>query len=732
MAIGSGGTMGVNVANGDLHLSDPDVRYSSEGYATEVARSYNSLDDNLDSSSFGTGGAWRLNMGEDELLYPAWWDGSYALHQSDGSYTRFDRAPWADGHPAAGDKAYTDEAYVGAGLVVHENGTRTLTYPGGTEWQYDNSENGFPQKIVDPGGEGNTISLSYTSSHLTKVTDTHSHELELTREAGTNYITKIAGKETGETWKYTYKEGRLTTFTNPAKEKAKYTYYKSGPEDELLESIADESGTWVIVYDSADRVSSIRKLVNGSIKKAGSEDEITTFAYETEQTTATNPEGGKGVYYYDQFGNVVEDPEIEGDADSFYAEYAGIENTAAKAAVDLQAHSAILDSQLTQQLGGNYTGEWLDPSSGHLMIGLTSGPYEQTVEQDLDNLGLADNAEIVTSTASWTALEAARESLQSALGGLIASGLVTVQVELERDGITVEEASGLTSSQTKEVSEAVGSQSVPVRTVVSSSSSLAYEDVACSNGSCPEHLRGGVGIHVNFNEGHQSAVCTAGFITESTHDHKPYLLTAGHCLYETEGSHSYWTAKKYGTEEIIGKGHSYVSALNHEGVTAIYQDEGLIEISPSSPWAKGLEPWIITYGNSELSEFGVIRDETYEILGAAGSRTGFVVCTSGVSGLFGQQADCGKLKGGPDAMSTLNAFGEYELQSAVITVSTCNVGKTEKHKLNVYPGMSGSPVYRYHKAYGVVQSVDKRGCTFAYQDLNSALQALHVSLKTGP
>jgi hypothetical protein len=72
--------------------------------------------------------------------------------------------------------------------------------------------------------------------------------------------------------------------------------------------------------------------------------------------------------------------------------------------VDLQDHASALDAQLSQQLGNNYTGEWFDAPSGRIKIGITSEGYERSVEQDLDNLGLADNADIVTSTSSWEQL----------------------------------------------------------------------------------------------------------------------------------------------------------------------------------------------------------------------------------------------------------------------------------------------------------------------------------------
>jgi YD repeat-containing protein len=733
MGVGGGETLGVNVANGNLHVSAPDVRYDTEGYATELTRSYNSKDDELVSSSFGHG--WRSSLGEDELLYPAWWDESYALHQPDGSYTRFDRAPWADNHPSTGDKAYTGEAYVGAGLVVHENGTRTVTEPGGVEWQYDNSGDGYPQKIVDAGGEGNTISLNYTLSHLTKVADTHGHELILTRESGTHYVTKIVGKEAGETWKYAYNaEGQLTTYTNPASEKVKYTYTTSYG---LLESIADAEGTWVIAYDAYGRVASIRKIVNGTINTAGSEDEITTLSYEVEKATVTTPSATTNAYYYDQFGNRLEEPQTQEAAAEFYAGYAGgIEAGTAQADVDLQDHATILDSQLSEQLGGNYVGEWFDATSGTIQIGITSEGYERTVEQDLDNLGLSDNAVIVPEANSIPQLESEQHALEGALPGLIGEGLITVGVVIEENAVQVIEGTSLTSGQKAEVVSAAAGSSVPVKIVASSYPSAAVPLASCRYASCPWPLRGGVRI------GSSHVGCTAGYIARATYGGKPYVMTAGHCISkatEGDGTGAMWyaklaepseteaQAKKFEPLDPIGKAHSAFYSSHREGVsTEEAGDAGLIEIAPfpEGDFQVKLSPEIITYGNSEFEEFGVVRREDYKIFGTHYNENGkkpllhFVVCISGTEPTHGtQEAQCGMEEG----FTSQGLLGNH-----VDNLEKLNVCIGKEGKTYLKSGASGGPVYKYGLAFGILTNI--RGCEALYEGIATAQRVLHVEV----
>jgi hypothetical protein len=747
LGLANGSSMNVNVANGNLFMDSPDVNYATESYDTELGRTYNSQDDLLEGASVGN---WRLTKGDDDKLYGNEWDGAVDFYGSDGSDTRFDRAPWADNHPAVGDKAFTGEAGFNEGLTQHEAGTRTLTLPGGIEWKTDNKLWSIPTEIVDPGGEGNTLSLSYYydshGEHLEQVKDTHGHTLKITREAETHRITKIEGKK-GEDWKYAYKEGRLITVTNPAKEKAKYTYYKSGAGSGLLESIADESGTWVVVYDEQHRVASLRKLVNGTVKKAGSEDEITTFSYETEQTTVTNPEGGKPLYYYDEFGNELEEPATQEAATEFYAGYAGIEVEAARKVMDLQDHAEILDSQLSEQLGGNYVGEWFDPHPGDkpVQIGIAAEGYEKTVEQDLDNLGLADNARVVPGLNSIPQLETAEAEVHAGLAKLESEGLLRIGIEPEANGLKLVEGNSLTSSQKAEVEATAGSAKVPVKIVVGPYEKAEVPRLACRYGSCPRPLRGGVRIADHSTE------CTAGFLTRAKYGHKPYLLTAGHCVSKgnggdgigaqwfgkiAESSESPSKAKEFEPQAIIGKAHSAVFSETREGVGGTEDsDESIIEIAepPEGEFWTALHPEIITYGNSAFEKFGLVRNEHYLIERShydeghtpEGNNNKpvhhFVVCMAGTVAESGtQEAECGMEEGFVEQ----GVFGKK-----VENLEELNACIGKEGKTYLTPGASGGPVYKNGSAYGILTNAE--GCEVLYEGVGTAERRLHVEVLHG-
>jgi YD repeat-containing protein len=289
--LAGGAEAAVNVTNGNLLLSSPDVDYAGEGYETRLDRYYNSQDDDLVGSSFGPG--WTLGMGNDTLVYPSWWDRSESFHEPSGSWGRFDPTPPAQASEDSSDQTYTSPAGQEVTLKVNEGGTRTLTYPATeTEWNFDASENGFPQSIVENEGVGNTIHLEYDSSQLSHLEDSHGDVLEIPRVYAEGHVNKIEGSG-AKHWSYGYNASdELSSYESPEGENTTYDY--NG--EDMLDEIQDPSGTYVIEYDGLEpaRVTSIRRLVNGTVSTVGSEDEITSFEYTGPQSPTCNPETDSG------------------------------------------------------------------------------------------------------------------------------------------------------------------------------------------------------------------------------------------------------------------------------------------------------------------------------------------------------------------------------------------------------------------------------------------------------
>jgi hypothetical protein len=500
--------------------------------------------------------------------------------------------------------------------------------------------------------------------------------LTLTRNAAQT-VTKIAASGSGE-WKYTYNStNRLAEYLGPEGASAKYDYYSSGP----LKDIVDPAGTVVMVYDSSKRVTSVRRLVNGTIEQTGSQDEMTSFEYGNGSTAVKYPTGFQQTYSYDAVGNLLEDTETQLAAGEFYAGYAGVGPGEANTAVVLQDRASILDSQVAQQLGSSYVGEWFDPSSGRVKIGIGPGGYEQTVRQDLYNLGLVTHADVVSEPASWSQLTAAESSLNSRLATIIEQGRVATGLRPSADAVTVEKANSLSAPQRQEVSEAVAALSVPSRVIETNAASVAGKQTGCSGGSCTPPLRGGVRIESEVGTG-----CTAGFIARSIHDKKPYVLTAGHCVAHA-GIGTAWNAfsPELGTqlEHKIGTGHSFVNGSEQSipGGTTSKGDAGLIGISSGSFWARPLEPLVIVYGSSGA---GTTRNERYGIMGT-----------------------------------------KYNPQNAQHEFVVCAGGVTQEH------GNVASEACGNHFAYGILSGITEP-CGALYEGINTAEHVLHVEILRGP
>jgi hypothetical protein len=75
-------------------------------------------------------------------------------------------------------------------------------------------------------------------------------------------------------------------YEGPEEQKAEYGYYNS---NDTLKYITDSTGTVVITYGEENRVSSLRKLVDGSISTPGEHDEVTTFEYRSPEEAFCSP-----------------------------------------------------------------------------------------------------------------------------------------------------------------------------------------------------------------------------------------------------------------------------------------------------------------------------------------------------------------------------------------------------------------------------------------------------------
>jgi streptogrisin C len=209
--------------------------------------------------------------------------------------------------------------------------------------------------------------------------------------------------------------------------------------------------------------------------------------------------------------------------------------------------------------------------------------------------------------------------------------------------------------------------------------------------ACDKPLRGGPAIDNGVS------LCSAGFITRSRSDSKPYLLTAGHCGGGTWSTHFF-----DGSSHVIGN----TWRTPRDDAEGDYQT-----ITINKPGADGwaIRAWV--YVNASLGHPGVpgtTYDPDYYIANDGGSKVTDRVCHTGGQGL----TDCG-------TVTRLNVTTPAGLRHTAET-NYCAVS-----------GDSGGPVYVGHVARGIhIGGVEGCGVHW-FQGVQSAENGLNVNVAHG-
>jgi RHS repeat-associated protein len=279
-------SMAVNVADGNLLISHQDVHLPGVGYDFSLADTYNSeatgeaQDEEWPEGGYQSVDSQELNgttfsAGADVTMERYWVDESRIFHDPSGSWWTFIREPSLD---SGGNKAFLSPSGLNATLLVNSStGKSTLTYNTSLV-KYEFAEAGDLEKIVDKNG--NTTTFHYGSEGKTSsVVDTHGHTVNFAYEGTSEEegnITKISD-ELGRHWKFSENSSRqVVGESDPDGHELKYEYN----EQQNPKQITDPRGHLIeLSYDEDERVSEIRRVINGTATTPGSKDVITTYKY---------------------------------------------------------------------------------------------------------------------------------------------------------------------------------------------------------------------------------------------------------------------------------------------------------------------------------------------------------------------------------------------------------------------------------------------------------------------
>jgi hypothetical protein len=418
----------------------------------------------------------------------------------------------------------------------------------------------------------------------------------------------------------------------------------------------------------------------------------------------------------------TEDPAVQAAAAQYYAQRYDVSLDVADQRLQIQDDAGLVLGDAIHALGSSFAGSWFDATDGgRLKIGVAasaatpSGAAIDQAKQILATKGVDQYTDFVPEASSLNDLLASQHLLDQKLLVSLPLGSFATSIEPQRDAAVVTVATGLTGDQLTAVRDAVAAASTPAGTVQSeSSTSPVSVDVETANTAdlsikgtscaflyggqlyCDPALRGGVLIGSTYNQ------CTAGFLVSSLSDSKPYLMTAGHCLWEDGGS-QWSTHFSDGTLHAIGYRHSYTWG----SVTGGSGDYGIITINNPSGWGLTANSYVWVGPSAE----GITTQNSfYSITGVGTSSTGLTLCTtSGWQLPNGYHTECGTVVGlNRNRSETINGTTAYL------------TGLGEINSCNGIEGSSGSPFFKNGLGYGL-ESGGASTCDNFYQGLAGAL-----------
>ncbi len=302
-----------NYASGNLFYTQNILSIRGIGLATYITLAYNSLDDY--NGPLGKGWTHNYNMRISKTS-----NGSLLLMAEGGrrTYLRDDGSGTYRPDPGTGDYS----------AITIYNGKYQLTRRTGTKYSFD-LLTGKLFEIRDRND--NTVSLTYTDGNLASITDptgrisklkynTEGRIVKITDPIGRiieigydadGYLSTITDPA-GNSYQYTYDaEGRMLSKTDPEGNKTLYAYDGQG----RIISSTNPSGTKTITYNSADTVI-ITERDGGQW----------TYRYNPTRTVPiekTDPQGGKTIYTYDDYKNLIFETDPKGNITAYTYDNAG-------------------------------------------------------------------------------------------------------------------------------------------------------------------------------------------------------------------------------------------------------------------------------------------------------------------------------------------------------------------------------------------------------------------------
>lgn len=269
-----------NIGSGNLVMQAPDVNLpGTAGHNLTVARYYNSRAEG--SGMFGAG--WVSSIGQDVRLKVT--SDSAEFTGPSGYRVVFDKIGTGSWAQPRGLNATLSHNTLTDDYAVRFNDT-------GVKYRFHGGP-GAMDEIRDKNG--NSITLSYTSGKVTKVTDTHGEATTLAY--GSNGKVSAITDPRGRKTTYEYNGVDLTASTDQDGNTTRYAY----DGNHNLTSVTDPNGnTTRYAYDDTDRLREITWADSTQERPAVTKIDLLPDSSSTQKINVTDPRGNTWKYQFDE------------------------------------------------------------------------------------------------------------------------------------------------------------------------------------------------------------------------------------------------------------------------------------------------------------------------------------------------------------------------------------------------------------------------------------------------
>jgi hypothetical protein len=250
----------------------------------------------------------------------------------------------------------------------------------------------------------------------------------------------------------------------------------------------------------------------------------------------------------------------------------GISAAGAERAIAVQGEIAQgeIVSRIEATLGGAFAGVWFEPTTAQLHIGVTSAASRRAAAGVIARAGLAGGAVTTPVRSTWAHLQAAQRRWNARLGDLFAREEAKTALAPQLNAVILTLSSAVPVPERLALQRAASTADVRVLIAIVPSSEFGVapqsKQTKCvkfeeDKANCEPSIT--AGVRIESNNVKPSSICTAGPLAigrGGAVKGGTFVLTAGHCIDEREGSWNAFTlagvAKEIGQSGrfVFGKG----------------------------------------------------------------------------------------------------------------------------------------------------------------------------------